>query len=61
MSFSWRFNVPLFLTVCIKEVARCFNGVSRKFQKKISRCFKEVSSQLPEQKEGLFSYKKVLS
>ena len=42
MSFSWRFNVPLFLTVCIKEVARCFNGVSRKFKKKF-KCFKEVS------------------
>ena len=58
MSFSWRFNVPLFLTVCIKEVARCFNGVSRKFQKKFQGVSKKFhvawhSSQLPEQKEGL--------
>ena len=42
----------------------CFRSVSRKFQKTL-RCFKKLhvawhSSQLPEQKEGLFIFYSIL-
>ena len=51
--------LPLFLEVYLKEVTRGFNGVLRNFQENVKGVSKKFhvawhSSQLPEQKEGLF-------